>query len=200
MTMNITPSHLLDTARQAIIHGGAEMVVRRFLVIHFTAGASAQSSIDWWKKLANGICAHLVIDRDGTIYQCRPFNRTAGHAGTSRWRDPNTGKCYGGLNSCSIGIELANGGDSYPAKFTTLKPTLAKHKHQSKEKLWETYSPLQLAACTQVSKLLCQHYNLDDLIGHDDIAPDRKLDPGPAFPMQVLRQACGFQGLPPEFQ
>lgn len=189
--------HLLTTAIQKLLPGGAAMDIRRFLVIHFTAGASAQSSIDYWKNLANGVCAHIVIDRDGTIYQCRPFNRTAGHAGPSKWRDPKTGTLYSGsLNKCSIGIELANGGDTFPTKFSALKPTWARHKNGGRECNWETYPEAQIAALLDLSKLLVDTYHLDDILGHDDCAPDRKNDPGPAFPMLRLRAHCGFSGLP----
>jgi N-acetylmuramoyl-L-alanine amidase len=194
--MRITADHWLDTAKRRPISGGAVMAIRRFLVIHFTAGASAESSIDWWKKLSNGVCAHFIIERDGTIYQCRPCNRTAGHAGASQWKDPKSGITYHGLNSCSIGIELANGGDSYPEKFSSLEPTTAKHKNGGPVTEWETYPSAQLAACEMLSKVLCDRYKLDDVVGHDDIAPKRKSDPGPAFPMQLLREACGFHGLP----
>lgn len=169
------------------------MLTRRFLVIHFTAGASAESSIGFWKTpAAKGASAHIVIDRDGTIYQCRPFNRTAGHAGKSQWRDPKTGTPYTSLNACSIGIELANGGCTYPTKFSGLKPLKSRHKNGGPELEWETYPAEQLAVCEALSRALVARYKLDDVIGHEDIAPDRKTDPGPAFPMQSLRDACGF--------
>lgn len=169
------------------------MPTRRFLVIHFTAGASAESSISFWKTpAAKGASAHLVIDRDGTVYQCRPFNVTCGHAGKSKWTDPNTGREFIGLNSCSIGIELANGGSSYPTKFSKLKPVTARHKNGGPELQWEAYTPEQIAACEAVSKALVARYKLDDVVGHEDIAPDRKSDPGPAFPMRTLRALCGL--------
>lgn len=192
----IDDSHLLSIAKRELIPGGDSMPIRRFLVIHFTAGASALSSINYWRELKSGVCAHLVIDRDGTIYQCRPFNRTAGHAGPSKWADPKTGILYEGLNKCSIGIELANGGDTFPTKFSKLAPVSARHKNGGAFVQWETFPQAQLSACTEVSKALVARYNLDDVVGHDDIAPDRKNDPGPAFPMLDLRQACGFHGLP----
>jgi N-acetylmuramoyl-L-alanine amidase len=47
-----------------------------------------------------------------------------------------------------------------------------------------------------VAKVLVACYQLDDITGHDCIAPERKDDPGPAFPMAELRAACGFTGLP----
>ena len=190
--MKITPDHWLESAKRRHLPGGSAMPTRRFLVIHFTAGASAESSIEYWKQLANGVCAHFVIDRDGTIYQCRPCNVTAGHAGKSRWTDPKTGVNYNGLNSCSIGIELANGGASYPTKFSTLPPVSGRHKHGGTLLEWEAYPSAQLAACEMLSKVLVDRYKLDDVIGHEDIAPERKTDPGPALDMKALRAACGF--------
>jgi len=189
--MKITDDHMLENAILEPVDGGSTMPTRRFLVIHFTAGASGMSSINYWRN-SKKASAHIVIDRDGTIYQCRPFNMTAGHAGRSKWTDPMTGEHYNGLNSCSIGIELANGGHSYPAKFSHLQPLRAEHKHGGGVKDWETFTKPQLDACEAVSKALCQRYNLDDVLGHEDCSPGRKTDPGPAFPMDDLRRACGF--------
>lgn len=202
--MTVTESHLLagkNISRQ-LITGGNVMAVRRTLVIHFTAGASGQSSIDFWNTpAAKGASAHLVIERDGTIIQCRPFNRTCGHAGKSQWKDPKTGRLYTGLNSCSIGIELANAGNDDDAlKWARRQPgffaVTARHRNGGPAIEWEGYPPAQLAACLIVSQTLVAHYHLDDVTGHDCIAPDRKDDPGPAFPMEQLRAACGFTGLP----
>lgn len=192
--MKITPDHWLDTATREPIPGGAEMAIRRFLVIHFTAGATARSSIEYWRELNNGVCAHFVIDRDGTIYQCRPCDRTAGHAGASMWKCPKTGVTYHALNTCSIGIELANAGDNpkLAAKWSDLPRVKLRHKHGGPLCEWEQYPKEQLSACEALAKVLCERYNLDDVVGHDDIAPDRKNDPGPAFPMGKLRVACGF--------
>lgn len=175
------------------------MPVRRFLTIHFTAGATAQSSVDFWRtSQAKGANAHLVIDRDGSVIQCRPFNVTAGHAGVSYWKDPKTGRAFSGLNSCSIGIELANAGDnsSLAKRWSKLPLIKARHKNGGPLTEWEQYPDAQLKACIAISQALVSRYNLDDIVGHEDIAPSRKNDPGPAFPMQQLRESCGFKGLP----
>jgi N-acetylmuramoyl-L-alanine amidase len=187
--MTVDQSHCLEGALRRPLVGGSSMSTRRFLVIHFTSGASAESSIEFWRSPeAKGACAHIVIDRDGTVYQCRPFNQTCGHAGVSKW------KGFAGLNSCSIGIELANAGDNekLAAKWGKSGVT-AKHKNGGDLKKWEGYPLAQLAACEAVSKALVARYKLDDVIGHEDIAPSRKNDPGPAFPMAALRIACGFK-------
>jgi N-acetylmuramoyl-L-alanine amidase len=188
--MKIDTNHWLEGAVKRPLPGGSAMKVRRFLVIHFTSGASAESSINFWKQpAAKGASAHIVIDRDGTVYQCRPFNVTAGHAGVSEW------KGFKSLNSCSIGIELANAGDdvALALKWSKFAPIVAKHKNGSKAQKWEAYPPEQLSACEEVAKALVARYKLDDVIGHEDIAPSRKNDPGPAFPMAALRVACGFK-------
>jgi N-acetylmuramoyl-L-alanine amidase len=187
--MRVTDDHWLDEALRRPLPGGQEMPIRRFLVIHFTSGASAHSSIEFWRtEAAKGASAHLVIDRDGAIYQCRPFNRTAGHAGVSEW------KGFKNLNSCAIGIELANAGDdpALASKWSKFPPLKAKHKNGGPLCSWEVYPPEQLAACEAVAKALVARYHLDDVVGHEDIAPARKNDPGPAFPMAALRVACGF--------
>jgi N-acetylmuramoyl-L-alanine amidase len=202
-TLKISPDHWIDGVRKRPIAGGNLMLTRRFLVIHHTAGWGADTSIDYWMtKAARGASAHVIIDRDGTITQCRPFNRTAGHAGFSKWVDPVTGKIYTGLNACSIGIELANCGDLDRAVYpNTCGPEFAgkdiprlfaRHKYGGPITLWERYTIQQTKACEELSVALVARYHLDDLVGHDDIAPDRKVDPGPAFPMDALRHACGF--------
>lgn len=186
--MNILPTHWIDTAIRQTLPGGAPMSVRRFLIMHYTAGASALSSINFWRTPeARGASAHFVIDRDGTLYQCRPCNFTCGHAGTSQWT--HAGKTYSGLNSCSIGIEFANAGDNLGliSRWSTLPPLLARHKNGGPQKHWERYTPEQIATGEQLARVLVQRYNLDAILGHDDIAPTRKVDPGPAFPMEQIR-------------
>lgn len=201
----IESNHILEEAKKRILSGGKPMPIRRAVVIHFTAGATAESSINFWKEPAqkkNDIGAHIVIDRDGTIFQCRPFNLTISHAGASKWVNPNTGTPYTSCNGFTVGIELSNAGDSpqviaiaktLPGYKGTIK---AKHRNGGPVKTWEDYPQAQLDACFDVVKQLVERYNLDDITGHDCIAPSRKSDPGPAFPMQALREHCGFTGLP----
>lgn len=199
--MKITDDHLLDGAKLEILPGGNAMGNRRLLVIHFTSGKSAQSSIDFWKSPdAKGACAHIIIDRDGTIFQCRPFNKTAGHAGVSHWFDPAVKVRRDGCNAFSIGIELANAGDSVEGSvekphfgsFPIAAAISARHKNGGPVTLWEVFPQAQLDACFELSKALFDRYHLDDVRGHDDIAPERKNDPGPAFPMEILREKLGL--------
>ena len=197
--------------RRDIIAGGSAMPTPRAAVLHFTGGADgdgdtngdriqdAGSAPDVMRE--RGLSAHLVVDRDGTVIQCRSFNNTAGHAGVSRWVDPNTGRKHNGCNGFTIGIEIANAGDDAGAQKWAIKNAGAKvekaaHRNEHGLKAWEVFTDAQIGAVTAICKALVEKYNLDDITGHDCIAPERKLDPGPLFPMQAVREACGFKGLP----
>lgn len=204
--MKVLADHWLSDAKRLKYPAGPEMKIRRFGIAHFTAGATALSSYNFWLSgEAQGAEAHVIIDRDGTPYQIRPFNQRCDHAGTSTWTDPKTGKVYTALNSCTIGVEFANAGDSARADGTAFpsksKPggiilpagvIQARHKNGGPAKFWERYPEPQILAGIAVFKAITERYKLDDIVGHEDIAPKRKVDPGPAFPMARLRLACGF--------
>ncbi len=173
-----------------------------FVVEHFTSGGKADTSIAYWKTPdARGAEAHIIIDRDGTIDQLRPFDEECDHAGESQWTDPRTGKLHRYLNQCSVGIEYANAGDGANGDGTAFVAhkffcpagvVLLKHKHGGPTTYWESFPEAQIAAGIAVTAALVAHYDIHDIVGHDDIAPNRKNDPGPAFPMSRLRKACGF--------
>lgn len=175
-------------------HAGGP-ITPRFLVVHYTAGSSAQGCIDWFCDPASRVSAHLVIARDGRITQLVPFNRAAWHAGQSHWGS------LSGLNRYSIGIELDNAGQlirsggkwvspftrrSYPDR----EVTVVCHKHDppgAEPCGWHAYTPQQIEATLDCGLALVKHYRLADVLGHDDIAPGRKRDPGPDFPLGSLR-------------
>lgn len=163
----------------------------RFLVFHYTGGKSAKSSIDWLTNPEAKASAHLVLARDGTISQLAPFNVKTWHAGISHWDG------LSGLNSYSIGIEMDNAGplkkvgDKYQAWFGTLYPEdqviYAKHRLDDEPRWWHAYTEVQIQRALELAQLLVRHYDLNDVVGHEDIAPDRKRDPGPAFPLEHVR-------------
>jgi len=197
--VTIGEDHWLQGVTRMPLTSGGPMAVRRCVVEHFTGGASARSSVDAMRE--RGVSAHVVIDRDGTIIQCVAFNRVAFHAGKSRWADPKTGILYNGANAFAIGIEIANAGNdpgalAWARKQPKFESITARHRNGGAAAEWEIYPAAQLAAVPALTKALVLHYNLDDITGHDCIAPERKDDPGPAFPMQAVREACGFSGLP----
>jgi N-acetylmuramoyl-L-alanine amidase len=170
-------------------HGGA--ITPQYLVIHFTASPNAKSAIDWLTNPEAKASAHVVIARDGTITQLVPFNLEAWHAGKSHWDGLE------GLNRHSIGIELDNAGkltrqgskwvDWAGRQVPDAEVQEATHKNEPERTGWHTFTETQLKATRELGALLIQTYGLKDVIGHDDIAPGRKTDPGPAFPMKELR-------------
>ena len=163
----------------------------RYLVFHYTAGKSAQGAINRLTNPEVKASAHLVVARDGTITQLAPFNIKTWHAGLSHWDGVS------GLNGYAIGIEMDNAGplkkigEQYQAWFGTMygprDVIFAKHRLEDEPRWWHTYTEVQIQQALALSQLLVRHYNLTDIIGHEDIAPDRKRDPGPAFPLEHIR-------------
>ena len=163
----------------------------RLLVIHYTAGASARSSINWFMNPDARASAHLVIGRDGAITQLVPFNTVAWHAGASQWND------LSGLNRHSIGIELDNAGrlqrhgngwrSWFGRDYSADEVLEARHRHETEVCGWHLFTAEQIEATVEVATVLFGHYGLEDVVGHDDISPGRKADPGPAFPLAALR-------------
>jgi N-acetylmuramoyl-L-alanine amidase len=181
--------------RQSPNHGGA-LSRPRFLVMHYTAGRSADSAAKWLCNPAAKASAHLVIGKDGAVKQLLPFNVVAWHAGKSEWRDGE--KLYTGLNKCSIGIELDNPGRlvrqgarwrslALGTDYDDADGVTLTHKNEAQPSGWHLYPTAQLDAAFEIAQLLVETYGLKDVIGHDDVAPGRKSDPGPAFPMESFR-------------
>lgn len=182
------------TAYRASPNAGG-ILAPRFLVIHYTAGGSAAGTIAWFQNPASRVSAHLVIARDGEVTQMVSFNREAWHAGQSRWGN------LSGLNHYSVGIELDNAGVLIRSGGRWVSPltrrsypdsevTVAVHKNDppgTAPSGWHAYSPEQIEATLECGMALVKDYRLADVLGHDDIAPGRKRDPGPDFPMDSVR-------------
>ncbi len=166
-------------------------ITPRYLVFHYTAGRSAADACDWLCNPAANASAHLVVGRDGSITQLAPFNIKTWHAGVSQWEG------LIGLNSHSIGIELDNAGPLREAgahlqawfggRYTKNEALFAQHRLDTGPKWWHTYTDVQVQRALDLALLLVREYHLLDVIGHEDIAPDRKRDPGPAFPLDAIR-------------
>lgn len=162
-----------------------------YLIMHYTAGRSAESSVNALTNPRLKASAHLVIGRDGSITQLVEFDKIAWHAGRSSWIG------LSGLNRYSIGIELDNAGPlektfrGWVAWFGDVYPDdqiiEAVHKNERTRRGWHLYTYEQLFTALDIASLLIEHYRLKDILGHDDIAPRRKIDPGPAFPLTAFR-------------
>lgn len=171
------------------------VIVPQYLILHYTAGSSAAGTIDWFKNPASKVSAHLVIARDGTVTQMVAFNRQANHAGKSQWGN------LVGLNRHSIGIEIDNAGQLIRSGGKWVSPisrrsypdsevTVACHKNDppgTAPSGWHAYTAAQIEATLDAGIALIKQYALTDVLGHEDIAPARKRDPGPDFPMASFR-------------
>ena len=163
-----------------------------YLIIHYTAATTEQSAIGWLISPVAQASAHLIIGRAGTITQLAPFNLITWHAGKSSWGG------LVGMNKHSIGIELVNAGRLSKIGEKCICPVdkkavsdddvlVAVHKNETRESLWQEYTEAQLEITQEISSLLVKTYKLTDILGHEDISPIRKSDPGPAFPMKSFR-------------
>ena len=161
--------------------------------MHYTAGGTAAGAIRTLTNPSAKASAHLVIARDGAVTQLVRFDRVAWHAGRSRWHGLE------GMNRHSIGIEMDNAGvlDRHGTKWRAWFGKMydgrdvieAAHPNGGPVRGWHIYPQKQIDVAVKVGRVLVDAYGLRDVIGHDDIAPGRKVDPGPAFPMASYRAA-----------
>ena len=129
----------------------------KYVIIHYTGMRDQKSAIKRLQSKVAKVSCHYLISRGGKVYQMVQDQDVAWHAGKSKWgKDIN-------LNSKSIGIELVNKGfESFPNK--------------------------QVVALIKILKTLKKKYKIKPsyILGHEDISPGRKTDPGPKFPWKIL--------------
>lgn len=139
------------------------------IVLHFTDQHSVQQSLDTLRTHNSGgpVSAHYLIGSDGHVYQLVADSQRAWHAGAGRWGTMTD------VNSASIGIELDNDGAT-------------------------AFAPPQISRLLRLLTDLTERLSIPrtQIIGHEDLAPERKDDPGALFPWQQLA-AAGF-GLWPD--
>ena len=161
-------------------------------VIHYTAGGNADGSVSWLCNPDAGVSAHFVVAHDGNIYQLGSVHDKALHAGRSSLKGVED------VNKFSVGIETANWGmlDSnnaplYPPGRQPLPSAIvfkAPHKNDAGHivKGWELYTVAQMHSLACIAATLESVYGIKTFVGHDDIAPQRKTDPGPAFDWEAF--------------
>lgn len=164
--------YTLDTRHSAF---GARPRIK-VLVLHYTAEdvPSALATLT-----DRDVSAHYLIpatpqlkQRQPVILRLVPESQLAWHAGPSFWRGATR------LNDTSIGIELENQG----------------YQRSASGKVWFPFARQQIATLTPLARDIIQRYHIlpQDIVGHSDIAPQRKQDPGPLFPWQALaKQGIG---------
>lgn len=177
------------------------------VVMHYTAGGSAASSVNWLQDERSRVSAHFVISRKGEIYQCVDIEHAAFHAGHAEM-PMSTGETENHVNLRTIGIELANWGSlkknldgSFYGKIGSrffhyhgippMKATLEYDTGEIISGWWEPYPDRQIDSLHEVLDYIveqCGPNVADWQCGHEDIAMPlgRKSDPGPLFPWERL--------------
>lgn len=133
----------------------------RFIVLHYTGMKAAAAALDRLCDPDARVSAHFFIDEDGATTQMVAEHRRAWHAGASRFHGVVD------MNSASLGIELQNPGHEWG---------------------YRPFPPAQMAACLRLVADLSARHRIDraDVIGHADVAPRRKQDPGELFDWELL--------------
>jgi N-acetylmuramoyl-L-alanine amidase len=132
-----------------------------FLVLHYTGMQSAAAAVERLTDPASKVSSHYVVDEDGTVYRLVDEANRAWHAGLSFWRGVS------GLNDGSVGIEIVNPGHEFG---------------------YRAFPAVQMAAVLELCRGILSRHAIParHVVGHSDIAPDRKQDPGELFPWAWL--------------
>lgn len=134
------------------------------LVLHYTGMRNAEAALRRLCDPATKVSAHYVIDEDGTVIALVPEDRRAWHAGVSWWRGRED------VNVRSIGIELVNPGHEFG---------------------YRAFPDAQMAALVTLARDILTRYPIEarNIVGHSDVAPGRKTDPGELFDWPHLAAA-----------
>ena len=161
------------------------------LVMHYTAGPSVDDCIDIFHDPERSVSCHYVVGVDGDLVQMVLDHDCAWHCGVSSW---------GGRDRCNpraLGIEIVNWGrlekrddtffcwpDDYTAEYEGPLPEFCDGYW------WPPYPDTQIDAVIELSRHLIAAHRipLENVVGHSDIAPGRKIDPGPLFPWPFIRK------------
>jgi N-acetylmuramoyl-L-alanine amidase len=131
------------------------------LVLHYTGMENCDVALNRLCDPNHEVSAHYLIDEDGTTYRLVPDEKRAWHAGNSYWRSETD------VNSASLGIELVNPGHEFG---------------------YRPFPDAQISALIGLGSDLIAKYQIPaaGVVGHSDIAPGRKMDPGELFPWERL--------------
>lgn len=134
------------------------------LVLHYTGMESGAAALDRLREREAGVSAHYMVEEDGEVFRLVAEDKRAWHAGVSAWRG------IADVNSASVGIEIVNGGHEFG-----LPP----------------FPEAQIEAVIALCRDVMGRHGIAarDVVGHSDIAPARKADPGERFPWRRLAAA-----------
>ena len=133
----------------------------KFIIFHYTGMKREVEAVNKLTNIQSEVSSHYLIKNNGNILTLVPDLYVAWHAGKSSW------KSYKSLNQNSIGIEITNPGHEFGYK---------------------KFSKKQISSLLKLSKFLIKKYKINskNILGHSDIAPQRKKDPGEKFPWEYL--------------
>ena len=133
----------------------------KYLIFHYTGMRSEDGAIKRLTNIKSGVSCHYFIKKNGKVIKIVPDLYVAWHAGVSSWKKDVS------LNTNSIGIEISNPG----------------HYHG-----YKNFNQSQIKSIISLSKKLKKKYKIkkENILGHSDIAPLRKKDPGEKFPWKLL--------------
>lgn len=139
------------------------------LVLHYTGMETGQAALDRMSNAEAQVSAHYMLWEDGRVVQLVGEDKRAWHAGVSGWQGGED------LNSRSIGIEIVNGGHDWPLPDGSLP----------------AYPEAQIEALITLCHGILSRWDIPqtNIVGHSDIAPLRKDDPGEHFPWKTLSEA-----------
>lgn len=177
------------------------------IVIHYTAGPSAEGAVRVLTSPKRKASAHLVVGRDGKVWQLSDFNTITWHAGKATYNAaaklarPDQNPYF---NRFSIGIEIDNAGylskidGKYYAWWQKSSKTSSipedqvfegKHRNAvTRSIFWHKYTEEQIKKVFEICEAICKAYDIQYIVGHEEIIPGGKTDPGPAFPLDELRE------------
>ncbi|HEX2559453.1 N-acetylmuramoyl-L-alanine amidase [Phenylobacterium sp.] len=134
------------------------------LVLHYTGMQTGEAALARLREEAAGVSSHYLVEEDGRIFRLVPEERRAWHAGVSFWRGERN------VNHASIGIEIVNPGHEFG---------------------YRPFPEAQIASVLELVADIRGRWTIEDrnIVGHSDVAPNRKIDPGELFPWKRLAQA-----------
>ena len=133
----------------------------KFIIFHYTGMQKESEAINRLTNIQSEVSSHYLIKKNGDIVVMVPDLYIAWHAGESSWKN------FKSLNKNSIGIEISNPGHDFNYK---------------------RFSQKQIQSIKKLTRFLIKKYKIDqkNILGHSDIAPNRKKDPGEKFPWKYL--------------
>lgn len=186
---------LLSTPKRKLGHEPISLIVMHYTVLNFEDSVKVLTD----PKSSAASC-HFLVDTNGDVYQMAPLECITNHAGESWWK----GRHY--VNPFSVGIEMVNDGYLFRKKGKFLHtvyrtPVLEEDTVELDGKVWRKYPDVQRAAAVQLvhsilmlsyrgAKRLAFPLSTGAIVGHCDVSPDRKVDPGPAFNLEYFRKEC----------